>query len=82
MFPHISSWRLLTKFPLFSKLPPELRILIWEISILECHRDRLVPMNEFTKRIICIRNLACSPHFRATSESRRVATDLYPIRLR
>ncbi|KAI0914270.1 hypothetical protein F4823DRAFT_573834 [Ustulina deusta] len=68
-------------FPLFAKLPPELRIFIWEISILEHHRDRFVPMNELTKRIICIRNLACSPHFRATWESRKVATDLYPIRL-
>ncbi|KAI1756298.1 hypothetical protein F4782DRAFT_550155 [Xylaria castorea] len=69
------------KFSLFAQLPPELRIMIWEISILEYHRDRLVPMNEETKRIICFRILACSPHFSATWESRKVATDLYPIRL-
>ncbi|KAI8949851.1 hypothetical protein F4801DRAFT_551319 [Xylaria longipes] len=70
-----------TKFPLFAKLAPELRILTWEISILDYHRDRLVLIHEFTKRILCIRNLACSPHFHATWESRKVAMDLYPIRL-
>ncbi|KAI0188299.1 hypothetical protein EV127DRAFT_434445 [Xylaria flabelliformis] len=69
------------KFPLFPKLPPELRILVWEISILEYHRDRIVQINEFSKRIVCTRYLACSPHFHATWESRKVATDLYPIRL-
>ncbi|KAI0425231.1 hypothetical protein F5Y09DRAFT_346926 [Xylaria sp. FL1042] len=51
------------------------------MSILEHHRDRLVPMNEQTQRIICIRNLACSSHFYATWESRQAATSLYPIRL-
>ncbi|KAI0973803.1 hypothetical protein F4678DRAFT_410528 [Xylaria arbuscula] len=68
-------------FPLFAKLPPELRILIWKMSILEHNRDRLVPYNRRTKRIVCIRSLECSSHFRATLESRQVATELYPIRL-
>lgn len=69
-------------FPLFPQFPPELRILIWEMSILDHNRDRLVPMKAYTfERIICVRNLACSPHFYATWESRKVAIDLYPIRL-
>ncbi|KAK5625715.1 hypothetical protein RRF57_001431 [Xylaria bambusicola] len=68
-------------FPLFSKLPTELRFIIWEISVLDHHRDRLVLLNESTKRVICFRKLACSPHFRATSESRKVAMNLYPVRL-
>ncbi|KAI0107759.1 hypothetical protein GGR51DRAFT_559092 [Nemania sp. FL0031] len=69
------------KFPSFAKLPAELRIFIWEISILEHYHNRLVPMNMLAKTIICIRNLANSAHFRATWESRKVAMDLYPIRL-
>ncbi|KAI0554397.1 hypothetical protein F4679DRAFT_596387 [Xylaria curta] len=68
-------------FSLFPKLPAELRIMIWEMSILEHNRDRLIPVDEMPRRIVCIRNLACSPHFSATWESRKVATDLYPIRL-
>ncbi|KAI1120314.1 hypothetical protein F5Y10DRAFT_258684 [Nemania abortiva] len=55
--------------------------MIWEISTLEDNHSRLVPFNPITKRVICIRNLACSPHFRATLESRQVAMHLYPIRL-
>ncbi|KAI0517858.1 hypothetical protein F5B22DRAFT_645563 [Xylaria bambusicola] len=70
-----------SSFPLFSKLPTELRILIWEISILDHHRDRLVLVNQTTKRAICFRKLACSPHFSATSESRGVAMELYPVKL-
>ncbi|KAI0860384.1 hypothetical protein F4860DRAFT_479656 [Xylaria cubensis] len=72
------------RFPLFPKLPPELRILVWEMSILEYHQDRLVQIDEYSKSIICtqyMQYLACSPHFHATWESRKVATDLYPIRL-
>ncbi|KAI0855942.1 hypothetical protein F4860DRAFT_519363 [Xylaria cubensis] len=68
------------EFSLFAKLPAELRIIIWEMSILEYHRDRLVPLQDITI-IMCIRKLACSPHFYVTWESRKVATDLYPIRL-
>ncbi|KAI1425888.1 hypothetical protein F5Y12DRAFT_324333 [Xylaria sp. FL1777] len=70
-----------TGFPIFNKLPTELRVSIWKISILEYNRDRLVPINENTKRIICIRNIACSPHFSVSSESREVAKGLYPVRL-
>ncbi|KAI1347998.1 hypothetical protein F5Y01DRAFT_293564 [Xylaria sp. FL0043] len=68
-------------FPRFAELPSELRILVWEMSILDHHRDRLIPLNECTKRIICNRSLACSSHFSTTKESRQIATDLYPIRL-
>ncbi|KAI1744996.1 hypothetical protein F4680DRAFT_467254 [Xylaria scruposa] len=68
-------------FSLFPKLPAELRIMIWEMSILEHNRDRLVPVQVVTQRVVCTYNLACSPHFSATWESRKVATDLYPIRL-
>ncbi len=71
----------LKDFPLFAKLPAELRIRIWEESILDQHRDRLVPVNHFTRRVICISNLKCSGPFGATSESRKVAMDLFPIRL-
>lgn len=69
------------EFHFFAKLPSELRIITWEMSILRHHRDRVVFLNELTKRIICIQKLACSSHFRATSESRQVAIHLYPIRL-
>ncbi|KAI1198696.1 hypothetical protein F5X97DRAFT_323175 [Nemania serpens] len=68
-------------FHLFAKLPPELRVIIWEMSILRHHRDRVLLLNETNKRIVCARKLACSSHFRATSESRQVAIRLYPIRL-
>lgn len=69
------------EFLLFARLPPELRFMIWKMSILEYHHNRILPVNESTNRIICIRNLACSAHFSATRESRQIATHLYPIRL-
>lgn len=40
-----------------------------------------MPINRETKRIICISINANSPHFCVSSESRKVAKDLYPIRL-
>ncbi|KAI1261412.1 hypothetical protein F5Y18DRAFT_203880 [Xylariaceae sp. FL1019] len=72
----------LTKFHLFQYLPAELRIEIWEHAILSHHRDRLVPVFDPRKRqIICHPSLACSPHFSASVESRKVAKQLYPIEL-
>ncbi|KAI0446152.1 hypothetical protein F4803DRAFT_547400 [Xylaria telfairii] len=71
----------LTEFPLFARLPAELRFMVWEMSILEYHHDRIVPIDDYTTRVVCIRNLACSPHFSATWESRQIATRLYPIQL-
>ncbi|KAI0802773.1 hypothetical protein GGR55DRAFT_406255 [Xylaria sp. FL0064] len=68
-------------FSRFDELPFELRILVWEMSILDHHRDRLIPLNECTKRIICNRTLVCSSHFSTTKESCQVATGLHPIRL-
>ncbi|KAI0003927.1 hypothetical protein F4779DRAFT_601002 [Xylariaceae sp. FL0662B] len=70
-----------TEFPLFTQLPKELRLTIWELSILGHNRDRLVPINEETKRVICIASIANSPLFRVSSESREVSQRLYPIRL-
>ncbi|KAI1396187.1 hypothetical protein F4819DRAFT_145779 [Hypoxylon fuscum] len=73
---------LLTEFPSFPDLPPELRLAIWEFSILDHNRDRLVPICSVTKGVIRVTHiLACSPHFRAASESREVAKHLYPIQL-
>ncbi|KAI0191326.1 hypothetical protein F4808DRAFT_476357 [Astrocystis sublimbata] len=72
----------LREFTVFPKLPAELRQIIWEFAILEHNHNRLVPVNQHTKRILCFRHLACSPHFRANFESRSVAKRLYPLRLR
>ncbi|KAI0427091.1 hypothetical protein F5Y09DRAFT_317154 [Xylaria sp. FL1042] len=71
----------LTQFPLFNMLPAELRISVWEISILDHNRDRTVTFHDETKRFMYTRNIACSPHFYVSVESRQVATSLYPIRL-
>ncbi|KAI6081702.1 hypothetical protein F4821DRAFT_18755 [Hypoxylon rubiginosum] len=71
----------MNEFPLFTRLPVELRLAIWKFSILDHNQDRLVPINEKTKRVICITNIANPPHFRVLSESRQVARELYPIRL-
>ncbi|KAI0384505.1 hypothetical protein F5Y04DRAFT_248477 [Hypomontagnella monticulosa] len=70
-----------TEFHLFAWLPIELRLVIWEFAILDHNRDRLVPISEETRRVICIANIANSPFFRVTSESRKVSQQLYPIRL-
>ncbi|KAI1256890.1 hypothetical protein MGN70_002017 [Eutypa lata] len=70
-----------TEFPKFSKLPAELRIAIWEQSILEHNRDRLVTFYDYYDSVIFTPSLACSPHFYVTSESRGVARDLYPNRI-
>ncbi|KAI1383988.1 uncharacterized protein F4822DRAFT_58027 [Hypoxylon trugodes] len=70
-----------TEFPLFTRLPIDLRLFIWEFAILDHNRDRLVPINEETKRVICIANIANSLFFRVTSESRKVSQQLYHIRL-
>ncbi|KAI6080535.1 hypothetical protein F4821DRAFT_55195 [Hypoxylon rubiginosum] len=70
-----------TEFPLFPRLPKELRLDIWELSILSHNRDRLVPINEETKRVICMTSIANCPLFRVSPESREVSQKLYPIRL-
>ncbi|KAI2616720.1 hypothetical protein GGR54DRAFT_608696 [Hypoxylon sp. NC1633] len=70
-----------TGFSLFTQLPIELRIAIWELSILDHNRARFVAINEETKRVICMTSIANSPLFRVSSESRQVSQRLYPIRL-
>ena len=69
------------EFHPFNNLPAELRVAIWKLAILEHNRDRMVLVNEHTLKIIGTKNIACSPHFRVSSESREVALVLYPLRL-
>ncbi|KAI1419257.1 hypothetical protein F5Y12DRAFT_794276 [Xylaria sp. FL1777] len=70
-----------TEFPLFPMLPPELRRLIWSESILDHNHERLVPIHEETKRVVCTSKLASPTPFYTTSESRAAAIALYPVQL-
>ena len=36
------------EFHLFNNLPPELRVAIWKLAILEHNRDRLLLVNDYT----------------------------------
>ncbi|KAI1264499.1 hypothetical protein F5Y18DRAFT_82868 [Xylariaceae sp. FL1019] len=67
-------------FPLFPSLPAELRLMIWKFAILMDNRDRLVLLNDVTKRIICTSSLII-PHLQVNVECRHVALGLYPLRL-
>ncbi|KAI1121902.1 hypothetical protein F5Y10DRAFT_287959 [Nemania abortiva] len=68
-------------FPLFGKLATEIRLMIWELAILEENRDRLVPISKANMRIHCLPNLKCSSCFLVAKESREVAIRLYPMRI-
>ncbi|KAI1305686.1 hypothetical protein F5Y03DRAFT_394873 [Xylaria venustula] len=73
----------LTGFSLFKNLPAELRSLVWEIAILDHNQDRIVPVfKKYGHKIVCIRNMVCSPHFSVSRESRQIAKMLYPHRFR
>ncbi|KAI0539692.1 hypothetical protein GGR58DRAFT_499926 [Xylaria digitata] len=71
----------LKEFTLFSKLPRELRDMVWKESILDYKPNRVVLIHKHNKMIICSGNVRCSPHFHATRESREIAKEFYNIRL-
>ncbi|KAK7995195.1 hypothetical protein PG990_013968 [Apiospora arundinis] len=71
------------RFPRFPSLPPELRRLIWEDALKEEYRDRILVLDQVTRRIIVTRELQqpFRPIFHANRESRDVANLMFPLRL-
>ncbi|KAK6836495.1 hypothetical protein PG987_006990 [Apiospora arundinis] len=71
------------RFPRFPSLPPELRRLIWEAALKEEYRDRILVLDQVTRRIIVTRELQqpFRPIFHANRESREVADLVFPLRL-
>ncbi|KAK8062575.1 hypothetical protein PG997_014672 [Apiospora hydei] len=71
------------RFSLFSKFPPEIRVMIWEAALHEEYRDRVLILDEATHRIVASRELQ-QPFravFHASRESRYVANSMFPVRL-
>lgn len=66
-------------FHKFQDLPPEIRLVVWEMAVKEDHLDRIVPLTEDHKRIVLVSHALHHPSgvFRADSESRGVALRLY-----
>ncbi|KAK7959718.1 uncharacterized protein PG986_004572 [Apiospora aurea] len=71
------------RFSRFPKLPPEIRIMIWEAAVHEEYRDRVLLLEEATRRIVASRELQ-QPFravFHANRESRHAANSMFPVRL-
>ncbi|KAH8673434.1 hypothetical protein BX600DRAFT_547168 [Xylariales sp. PMI_506] len=71
-----------TEFALFMRLPPELRLYIWDLA-LEAESGRLVIFDNHDARRVLLptRNLARSPLLSVSYESRLRATAVYAVRI-
>ncbi|KAI1422081.1 hypothetical protein F5Y12DRAFT_650521 [Xylaria sp. FL1777] len=68
-----------TIFPLFSRLPPELRLEIWGFAVLATARRRRVVEQNF--QVFPTLDLVTPPLFSVNSESREISLSFYPVRL-
>ncbi|KAM0806582.1 putative 2EXR domain-containing protein [Seiridium cardinale] len=64
-------------FGKFSQLPPELRIHIWNMAIMEEARERIIIMDVFNPGRFCPTQDLASPFLLVDQESRGCATDYY-----